>query len=312
MSENNTTPNNETPEEKSEKKAMKPEVMVALITMTGAVLTTLIAALTNPALLERIFPDNPTPTPTATSTFTPTSTPTLTLTPTATASLTPTSTFTLTPSRTPSPPSATPVTATLRPTSVPGIDWGTDCIDMTTWSLYRDDGSKYVSEKTCEQLSTWGITAQEGFLNFNRVYSPSRAEEYGIYTSLPFRSTLSFRVNIRESKRSEVWIAFFDDDKPAMTSGQVLVIQSNGTIDFRDLGTQNEVVENYNPKYAAEHRYPTTITLEAGTISVSIDGNNVVVNYPLNFNNRNLFIGYRTESGASLDASIYNLTITSP
>ena len=301
----------------TERKDEDPTVKIARITQKGSrtiayvgLIGTLITAivgiitvLANPELLAFFSPE-------------PTLTPTVTVMPIATNTETPSSpTIMVSPSLvftdTPALVAINTAPPTIHPTSIPGNDWKIDCIDLTTWEPYLAGGEVPVS-RYCTQLAAWGITAQDGEIIFNTRESTFTAKEYGLSTSLPLRAKIEFSVNIQKLQQGEIWIGILDGDRYDRLEGYIFVIQPNGSMDFRDIVSQDEIVKNEKYKYAAEHNYPTKIVLDAGKISVWVDGGRLLLDYPLPFSNRQLFFGYRSLPSTNLDVSIYNLSITSP
>lgn len=201
-------------------------ITVAKITVIGTVFVAVVSIVV--ALINvNSLPLQSETTPTLVSTLA--LTPSLIVLPTETATLLPpaisvTSTFIVTPTKTdtPVPTEVPPLTPTIHPTSIPGQDWGSDCIDLYTWQPYLDSNGSAATMK-CSQLAIWGITAQDGELFLSSFESQSTAKEYGLITKLPTRTTIEIDIEVERLKNSEVWVGIFDADRSEQFSGVVFV-----------------------------------------------------------------------------------------
>lgn len=275
-------------------------------TFITVVIGGLIVAFSNPELLE-FLSQNQTLTPTivvsAPSTETATFVP-------PTASLTPTFTLVPTKTSTPVPTQVTSAAPTMHLTSIPGQDWLNDCIDLHTWQPSLP-GDTTLVVRDCSQLARWGITAQDGKLFIDSWDSESTAREYGLMTRLPTRATITLDIDVKHLKGSEIWVGVFDADQKDRFSGVVFVIQPGSAMDFREMPQQKPVVDNQYYQYVDKH-FPLTIALDVGKISIIVNKNKLISNYPLNFTDRELFVGYRSLPNTEIDVSISDLQILSP
>lgn len=295
----------------AEKIKGKFSILKTILTVLGTIAVAIIGVIKVPSLISEISPVSIIPTEFSTLDSSINLTPTNTLVANDIFTSVPPTLTSLPPALidTPIPTAVIPTIATIHSTSIPGDDWAIDCIDLTTWMPYLA-GGVVSSTGYCSQLATWGITAQDGALFLNTLRSQSAAKEYGLSTSLPMRAEIELMVDVEELENSEVWIGIFDADVSDKLSGYVFVIQPGASMDFRKLPVTN-IVNNQEYVYIDQY-YPIRIVLDAGRITVWVSKNKMVSDYPIPFSNRELFIGYRSLPNTQLDASIYDLKITTP
>ncbi|MFN8414088.1 MAG: hypothetical protein U0Z26_17040 [Anaerolineales bacterium] len=187
---------------------------------------------------------------------------------------------------------------------VPGEDWNSNCIDARVWKPELA-GNRVDNGTPCYQLSTWGINPANGSLILASNHSQSRAFEYGLFTTWQDWRELDFTVNAKHLDNSEIWLGFFESDSLS-SQGVLFVIQPGDVIDFREMPSEHPIVDNIYMKYA-EGKFHSHIVLEGGKIAVSVDEQGIISEWPVNFQVKNIFIGYRSLPNTNLDASISDL-----
>ncbi|MDD2923295.1 MAG: hypothetical protein PHQ36_13500, partial [Anaerolineales bacterium] len=193
------------------------------------------------------------------------------------------------------------------PTLLPGEDWAGNCISASIWKPYLA-GETASSSSMCYDLSEWGIVAERGTLAFASEQSQLSAVEYGIFTPWQNWGQVDFTVKTNRLDNSEIWVGFFQGDTVS-SRGIVFVIQRDDMIDIREMPYSKEIVNNSHLKQA-DGKYNVQVVFQKGEIFVSVDEQNIILNHPLNFGVRNMFIGYRSLPVISLDATIFNLKFT--
>jgi hypothetical protein len=272
-------PTEKKPEEKSnlfQKLALLIPVWVQMIICAGAVM---VAFINSPVLIEKFFAS-------------PTSTPTL-----ASATVFPATDAMMT-----QPPI---VAASATPTLIPGEDWSDDCINSAVWNPYLA-GETRSEQSQCHQLSEWGIKAEQGRLIFaSNRYSQPRANEYGILTPWNNWREVDFTVVADRQENSEIWFGFFEGDT-LNSNGIVFVIQPGDEIDVRVMPYETEAVNNIDLKYA-DGKFHPRIIFEGGKIGVWVDQQDIITKWPVNFQIRNMFVGYRALPSANLNVAVFDL-----
>lgn len=256
------------------------------VAIVGCISTIIVSAL-NPDLTQVILDKfssatlTPTPTSTAPSSATPNNTPTKVY-------------FTETP---------TPITLVAA-----GDDWQSDCISVANWqpdleeSIAEDDNG-------CYNLIPWGIAANNGNLLLTTVSKQkTTALEYGVFTPLPQCGTFKFSIRVDELTNSEVWLGFFRESS-LESNGILITIQNDDNFDVREMPSQKEYADNIHLGAEGGNYENIQVEFIGPTIYVTVDGQPVIANYPINVSPRKLFLGYRMLPKGEIKATIRNMEI---
>jgi hypothetical protein len=257
------------------------------VAIVGCISTIIVSAL-NPDLTQVILDKfssathTPTPTSTAPSSATPSNTPTKVY-------------FTETP---------TPITLVAA-----GDDWQSDCISVANWQPDLEESIAEV-DNGCYDLIPWGIAANNGNLLLTTVSKQkSTALEYGIFTPLTQNKTFEFSIRVNELTNSEVWIGFFRE-KSLESQGILITIQNDDNFDVREMPSQKEYADNIHLGAEGGNYENILITFIGPVLYVTVDGQPVIANYPINVSPKQLFLGYRMLPKGEIKATIRDIKIT--
>jgi len=256
------------------------------VAIVGCISTIIVSAL-NPDLTQIILDKfssatlTPTPTSTAPSSATPSNTPTKVY-------------FTETP---------TPITLVAA-----GDDWQSDCISVANWQPDLENENAE-DNNGCYNLIPWGIAANNGKLMLITVSKQkTTALEYGIFTPLTQNRTFRFSIHVSELTNSEVWLGFFQE-KSLDSQGVLITIQTDDNFDVREMPSQKEYADNIHLGTAGGNYENILIEFIGPVLYVTVDGQPVIANYPIDVSPKQLFLGYRMCPKGEIKATIRNMEI---
>ena len=285
---------------KSAKKSIfqNQTVVIALITVVGAIITGIIAV--SPQLLSAAR----VPTPTATvieSTSTMFMTPTETLEP-----VQPTETITASPA-----PTDTPTPTPINPSI--------SCLDRWQIISSNPDLVETTSQGTCAQASVpaLGISASRAGVSFG-VNNFREQGNFGIATSLPTDATVTLQVKFMVLTQGEFWIALSNTPNPENkmmilalepNSGEVR-FYSDQTSRFSNKYNYGDLLTNTTLSSSLPYTYKITFAISGNNVRPQIHFTNLpaqIVNLP-----KYLFIGYNKKStlgSMTVQVEISNLIV---
>jgi hypothetical protein len=202
----------------------------------------------------------------------------------------------------------------------PGEDWKEDCIQSQQWKIYPEVTAT-VDGKGCYEQPVWQsmYTRDEGLSIFAQPKALISSEEYGFFTQLPQRGTVSISVDLDKINNGQVWFAIFSEPDIHGTDGILLVAPpgdvKNQAFALKRLlpnNTEKDIVVSrvYNN---ASGVYSLGFNLQFGSITAVVE-DDFLTPIPFTPITRWLFIGYRaklnTSNGtADIEALFSNLEI---
>jgi hypothetical protein len=199
------------------------------------------------------------------------------------------------------------VTPAIGPVDIlPGDGWTPNCISASVWSPSLS-GESFSQSSDCYQLIQWGFAPIDGKLNMATQRQVFTAKDYGLFT--PWRNQwteVNLSIHAKRLKNSEIWVGLFAD-KAMSANGLVFVVQENDNFDVRIHPSEVEVISNVHLGSEDGNYERISLNTSGGKLRSTVDGQVVISDYPINFEIRYFYIGYRALPSMDLDAQISNL-----
>lgn len=288
--------------DETSKKGLDPNVIAAIITVVGGIVTTLIIT-----LAPRLSAPQPTPIPPTAVEYTHTAQPP-TDAPTATVPAGE-------PSSTAAPDTPTPQpipTATLIPV---GFDWTQDCIS-SLWLPYPSEIATGSDDIGCLKYPVGKFYTDNGKLGFAVDERFPSAKIFGLFTKLPSDGTVDISVQLQSVVNGQVLIGIFTSPD-ATSSGAMLVIPESNNVKKKQnmiwkVMPDQSIYAQSNPILEADPPiYNAHFVFNAGTIDVKVKDKQIPLgSISAPSGEKWLFLGYQVFNGTNkIQAEFLNLSI---